>query len=67
MRWRWPRISFGCVKTYVPWPAGHFGAVMVAVSQPERPIGLRVTAFGVRHQPRYALAVYEIADRRIHD
>lgn len=59
----------GCVKTYVPWPAGRFGAVMVAVSHRERPLGLRVIAFGVRHQPRdaHALTVYEIADRRIHD
>lgn len=24
----------GCVKMYVPWPAGRFGAVMVAVSHP---------------------------------
>ncbi len=56
----------GCVKTYVPWPAGRFGAVMVGVSHPERPIGLRVIAFGVRHQPReaHALNVYEIAHRR---
>lgn len=26
----------GCVKTYVPWPAGRFGVVMVAVSHPAR-------------------------------
>jgi len=52
----------GCVKTYVPWPAGKFGAVMVPVSHPDRPFGLRVIAFGVRHQPRdaHALSVYEI-------
>ncbi len=58
----------GCVKTYVPWPAGRFGAVMVGVSHPERPVGLRVIAFGVRHHPReaHALTVYEIAHRRIH-
>jgi hypothetical protein len=58
----------GCVKTYVPWPAGRFGAVMVGVTHPERPIGLRVLAFGVRHQPRdaHALTVYEIAHRRLH-
>ena len=42
----------GCVKTYVPWPDGRFGCVMVAVSHPERPLGLRVIAFGVRHQRR---------------
>lgn len=57
----------GCVKTYVPWPAGRFGAVMVAVSHPEHPVGLRVIAFGVRHQPReaHALSVYQIAHRRL--
>jgi hypothetical protein len=57
----------GCVKTYVPWPAGRFGAVMVAVSHPERPVGLRVIAFGVRHQPRHAhtLTVYQTAHRRL--
>jgi hypothetical protein len=56
-----------CVKTYVPWPAGRFGAVMVAVSHPERPVALRVIAFGVRHQPpeAHALSVYQIADRRL--
>src|SRR5436309_13555058 len=50
----------GCVKTYAPWPAGRFGAVMVPVNHPERPVGLRVIAFGVRHQPReaHALSVY---------
>lgn len=58
----------GCVKAYVPSPAGRFGAVMIAVSHPERPIGLRVIAFGVRHQPReaHALTVYAIAHRRLH-
>lgn len=57
----------GCVKTYVPWPAGRFGAVMVAVAHPERPVGLRVIAFGIRHQPRsaHALSVYEITHRRL--
>lgn len=57
-----------CVKTYVPWPAGRFGAVMLAVSHPERPVGLRVIAFGARHQPRdaHALTVYQIAHRRLH-
>ncbi len=59
----------GCVKTYVPWPAGRFGVVMVAVSHPERPVALRVIAFGVRHQPSeaHALSVYQIADRRLND
>jgi len=57
----------GCVKTYVPWPAGRFGAVMVAVNHPERPVGLRVIAFGIRHQPpeAHALTVCQIAHRRL--
>lgn len=57
----------GCVKTYVPWPTGRFGAVMLPVSHPERPVGLRVIAFGVRHQPRgaHAPSVYQIAHRRL--
>jgi hypothetical protein len=40
----------GCVKTYVPWPDGRFGAVFVTVSHPERPLGLRAIAFGVRNR-----------------
>jgi hypothetical protein len=57
----------GCVKTYVPWPTGRFGAVMVPVRHPERLVGLRAIAFGVRHQPReaHALSVYQIAHRRL--
>jgi hypothetical protein len=57
----------GCVKTYVPWPGGRFGAVMVAVSHSERLLGLRVIAFGIRHQPpeAHALTVYQIAHRRL--
>jgi len=57
----------GCVKTYVPWPTGRFGAVLVAVNHPERLVGLRVIAFGLRHHPReaHALSVYEIAHGRL--
>lgn len=57
----------GCVKTYVPWPAGRFGAVLVPVSHAERSVGLRVIAFGVRHQPleSHALSVYQIAHMRL--
>jgi hypothetical protein len=36
----------GCVKTYVPWPDGRFGAVFVAVTHPNRPMALRAFAFG---------------------
>jgi hypothetical protein len=56
----------GCVKTYIPWPDGRFGAVFVAVSHPKRPLALRAFAFGVRHHPREANAetVYEVAHQR---
>lgn len=58
----------GCLKTYIPWPVGRFGAVMIAVAHPSRPVGLRVVAFGARHQPQdaHALSVYQIAHRRLH-
>ena len=58
----------GCVKTYIPWPDGRFGAVFVAVVHPNRPLALRAIAFGVRHHPRDSTArtVYEIAHRRLH-
>jgi hypothetical protein len=57
----------GCVKTYVPWPDGRFGAIFVAVKHPKRPMALRAFAFGVRHHPRESNAetVYEIAHRRL--
>jgi hypothetical protein len=56
----------GCVKTYVPWPDGRFGAIFVAVSHPDRPLGLRVIAYGVRHHPQdsNAKTVYQWADER---
>jgi hypothetical protein len=57
----------GCVKTYIPWPDGRFGAVFVAVKHPSRPLALRAVAFGVRHHPRESNAetVYEAAHRRL--
>lgn len=57
----------GCVKTYIPWPHGRFGAVFVAVTHPNRPLALRVIAFGIRHHPRGSTAptVYEIAHQRL--
>lgn len=57
----------GCVKTYIPWPGGRFGAVFVPVTHPNRPLALRAIAFGVRHHPRGSTArtVYEIADHRL--
>ena len=60
------RLS-GCVKTYIPWPNGRFGAVFVAVTHPNRPLALRTVAFGIRHHPRGSTAqtVYKIADQRL--
>lgn len=60
------RLS-GCVKTYIPWPGGRFGAVFVAVTHPNRPLALRAIAFGIRHHPRGSTArtIYEIADGRL--
>ncbi len=57
----------GCVKTYIPWPDGQFGAVLVAVTHPSRPLALRAVAFGIRHPPRGSRAqtVYQIASRRL--
>lgn len=57
----------GCVKTYIPWPDGRFGAVFVAVMHPDRPMALRAIAFGVRHHPHSSNAktVYEVAHRRL--
>lgn len=57
----------GCVKTYIPWSDGRFGAVFVAVTHPNRPLALRAIAFGIRHHPRGSSArtVYEIASRRL--
>jgi hypothetical protein len=57
----------GCVKTYIPWPGGRFGAVFVPARHPDRPLALRMLAFGVRHHPRASNAktVYEVADSRL--
>lgn len=54
----------GCVKTYVPWPTGRFGLVMLPVIHPARPLALRAFAFGVRHPAALRPSVYEIADKR---
>ena len=57
----------GCVKTYIPWPNGRFGAVFVAVTHPNRPMALRAIAFGIRHHPHGSTAqtLYQVADRRL--
>lgn len=54
----------GCLKTYVPWPAGRFGLVMLPVAHATRPLALRAFAFGVRHPAALKPSVYEIADKR---
>lgn len=54
----------GCVKTYVPWPTGRFGLVLLPVAHPTRPLALRAFAYGVRHPAAHKLSVYQIADRR---
>ena len=54
----------GCLKTYVPWPTGRFGLVMLPVTHPSRPLALRAFAYGVRHPAALKPSVYEIADRR---
>lgn len=58
----------GCVKTYIPWPDGRFGAVFVPAKHPSRPLALRVLAFGIRHHPPESNAetVYEVAHGRLH-
>lgn len=54
----------GCVKTYVPWPTGRFGLVLLPVAHPTRSLALRAFAYGVRHPAAHRPSVYEIADRR---
>jgi hypothetical protein len=58
----------GCVKAYLPPPAGRFGMVLrFAVIDDQ--LRLAYLAFGVRHHPRgsHAQTVYQRADRRLHD
>jgi hypothetical protein len=54
----------GCVKTYVPWPAGRFGLVLLPVAHSTKPLALRAFAYGVRHPATNKPSVYEIADQR---
>ena len=44
----------GCVKTYIPWPDGRFGAVFVAVKHPSRPLTLRAFAQPLTRNPATA-------------
>jgi hypothetical protein len=57
----------GCVKAYLPAPAGRFGMVLrFAVIDDQ--LRLAYLAFGVRHHPRgyHAQTVYQLAHRRLH-
>lgn len=54
----------GCLKTYVPWPTGRFGLVMLPVAHANRPLAVRAFAFGVRHPAALKPSVYKIADER---
>ncbi len=57
----------GCVKAYLPPPAGRFGIVFLGERDDQGPV-LQFLAFGVRHHPRgaHALTVYQLAHRRLH-
>lgn len=58
----------GCVKVYLPPPAGRFGMVFRFLMIEGRLTAVYL-AFGVRHHPTgaHAQTVYQIADRRLHD
>ena len=56
----------GCVKTYLPPPAGPWGAVF-EIRRDDSGVYLAFLAFGRRHpeQP-WRPSVYRVADRRLH-
>lgn len=54
----------GCVKVYIPQPAGRWGAVLAADEEAAKP-ALVLLAVGERHPDRpWRPSVYEIAHRR---
>ncbi len=57
----------GCIKLYIPHPAGPWGAVLTGDTQADIPT-LVMLAVGRRHptQP-WTPSVYEIAHRRLHE
>lgn len=56
----------GCVKFYLPRPAGQWGAVLTADVEASSP-ALVLIAVGERHPDRaWRPSVYEIAHRRLH-
>jgi hypothetical protein len=55
----------GCVKFYIPRPAGQWGAVLAADEEASKP-ALILIAVGERHPDRpWRPSVYEIAHRRL--
>jgi hypothetical protein len=54
----------GCLKTYVPWPTGRFGLVLLPTEHPTRPLAVRAFAYGVRHPTGNKPSVYTIAHER---
>jgi hypothetical protein len=50
----------GCLKTYVPWPTGGFGLVMLPVAHASRPLALRVR---LRRAPPHRLEAERLQDR----
>lgn len=56
----------GCVKLYIPQPAGQWGAVLAGDEEATKP-ALVLVAAGERHPSRpWKPSVYEIAHRRLH-
>lgn len=56
----------GCVKLYIPQPAGQWGAVFTADVEDGKPV-LVLVAAGERHPERpWRPSVYEVAHRRLH-
>jgi len=63
--WDGTRLG-GCVKFYIPQPAGRWGAVLTADLDGRKP-ALLLIAVGDRHPERpWKPSVYEIAHRRLH-
>jgi len=56
----------GCVKVYLPSPAGKFGMVF-EINRQAGNLVLAYLSFGVRHHPpdSHALTVYQIAHQRL--
>lgn len=57
----------GCVKVYLPPPAGRWGLVYLIARDKDGRLHLDHLAFGLRHPPRgRRLSVYQAAHRRLH-